>query len=220
MKTCLRSFFSDFFMNPFHRHITCYSWIYLLIFILSPKLQSKLIALVDFRYEVNYKNWTNAQYENDTNQHFFLINTKLHFPLHTPSNFLSSSFVLLSTTYIDFSSPARIIRSAKCSFTLESQQLWSNHCLSKNCNAKVSVYFITPNKLNSYSTSYYTYFLSSDIQLRVRCKDKEKFGNEGIFRTRFKHDMWNLWKSILPFALIYSSQHKLLFWSWKNKSEN
>ena len=144
----------------------------------------------------------------------FLINTKLHFPLHTPSNFLSSSFVLLSTTYIDFSSPARIIRSAKCSFTLESQQLWSKHCFSKNCNAKVSVYFITPNKLNSYSTSYYIYFLSSDIQLRVRCKDKEKFGNEGIFRTRFKHDMW---KSILPFALIYSSQHKLLFWSWKNK---
>ena len=87
-------------------------------YLLSPKLQSKLIELVDFRYEVNYKNWTNAQYENDTNQHFFLINTKLHFPLHTPSNFLSSSFVLLSTTYIDFSSLARIIRSAKCSFTL------------------------------------------------------------------------------------------------------
>ena len=35
------------------------------------KVQSKLIEIVDFRYEVNYKNWTNAQYENDTNQHFF-----------------------------------------------------------------------------------------------------------------------------------------------------
>ena len=72
---------------------------------------------------------------------------------------------------------------------------------------------IIPNKLSSYQTTNpiallinCAYFLSSDIQLRVRCKDKKKFRNEGIFRTCFKHDMCVYSHLPTPIAL-----NKLLF---------